>query len=118
MRIVLSLLLIAVSVIAAGAGPYDGRYRPAGPDGDKWDCSSVGEDGGAILLNSSFFFAVGSRCSLRDPVAVIGMDATLYDAICRTDGAPWHRRIMIMRTEAGITVVQKGARISMLQKCE
>jgi len=46
------------------------------------------------------------------------MDATLYDAICRADGAPWHRRIMIMRTENGITVIQKGARISMLRKCE
>ncbi|MEP1767187.1 MAG: hypothetical protein ABJJ53_11190 [Sulfitobacter sp.] len=117
MRGLLSLLLMAVSAVGAGAGPYDGRYRPIGPEGDTWDCTSVGEEGGAILLNSSFFFAVGSRCSLRDPVPVVGMDATLYDAICRTDGAPWHRRIMIMRSENGITVVQKGARISKLQSC-
>ena len=46
------------------------------------------------------------------------MDATLYDAICRTEGAPWQRRIMIMTTETGIAVVQKGARISLLRKCE
>jgi len=118
MRAFLPLLMIAVSAIAAGAGPYDGRYRPDGPEGADWDCTTVGEDGGAILLSSSLFFAVGSRCSLRDPVDVIGMDATLYDAICQTDAAPWHRRIMIMDTENGITVIQKGARISQLRQCD
>jgi hypothetical protein len=46
------------------------------------------------------------------------MDATLYNAICRADGTPFERRIMIMRTDPGIAVIQKGARISMLRKCE
>ncbi|KEJ90584.1 hypothetical protein [Sulfitobacter donghicola] len=117
MRFFLPLLFIAIAV-AAGAGPHDGRYRPDHPSGDSWDCKSIGKDGGAILLTSNLFFAVGSRCTLRDPVAVSGMDAVLYDAICRADGAPWHRRIMIMKTENGISVIQKGGRISMLRKCE
>lgn len=117
MRFVLSLLL-AVLAAPTGAGPHDGRYRPDHPSGDSWDCKTIGKDGGAILLTSNVFFAVGSRCTLRDPVGVTGMEATLYDAICRTDGAPWHRRIMIMKTESGIAVIQKGARISMLRKCE
>ena len=117
MRFVLPLLL-AVLAASAGAGPLDGRYRPDHPSGDSWDCKTIGQDGGAILLTSNVFFAVGSRCTLREPVAVSGMEATLYDAICRTDGAPWHRRIMIMKTDAGISVIQKGARISMLRKCE
>ncbi|MCX7565818.1 hypothetical protein OS189_05640 [Sulfitobacter sp. F26169L] len=117
MRVLLTMLL-AVLATAAWSGPYDGRYRPDHPSGDSWDCKSIGKDGGAILLTSSIFFAVGSRCTLRDGVAVSGMDATLYDAICRADGEPWHRRIMIMKTDNGIAVVQKGARISMLRKCE
>jgi hypothetical protein len=118
MRIVLSLLLVAVTAAAAGAGPYDGRYRPESPEGDDWDCKTIGQDDGAILMTSSVFFALGSRCTLRDPVGVSGLDATLYQAICRSDAMPWHTRIMIMRTNDGIAVVQKGARISKLRKCE
>lgn len=118
MRFALSMLLLFVMTASAWAGPYDGRYRPDHPSGDSWDCKRIGKDGGAILLTSNIFFAVGSRCNLRDPVVVSGMDATLYSAICRADGAPWERRIMIMKTESGIAVVQSGGRISMLRKCE
>lgn len=118
MRNVLSMLVLSVIATSAWAGPYDGRYRPDHPSGDSWDCKRVGKDEGAILLTSNIFFAVGSRCNLRDPVRVTGMDATLYSAICRADGEPWERRIMIMKTDTGIAVVQSGARISMLRKCE
>jgi len=117
MRFVLPLVLLALAA-PAGAGPYDGRYRPAHPDGDSWDCKRVGKAGGVILLTYNIFFTVGGRCTLRDPVGVSGMDATLYNAICQADGDPWQRRIMIMRTEDGIAVIQKGARISMLRRCE
>lgn len=116
MRLALSLLLVALAT-SVGAGPYDGRYRPDTPEGKDWDCKAVGKEGGAVLLTSTYFFALGSRCTLRDSVAVSGMDATLYDAICRSDGASWQRSIMIMKTERGITVIQKGAHISALRKC-
>ncbi|WP_298859071.1 hypothetical protein [uncultured Sulfitobacter sp.] len=118
MRLFLLMLLLSVTAATAWAGPYDGRYRPDHSSGDSWDCKRVGKDGGAILLTSNIFFAVGSRCNLRDPVRVSGMDATLYSAICRADGTPWERRIMIMKTENGIAVIQSGARVSMLRKCE
>lgn len=118
MRHFLFMLVLSLMATSAWAGPYDGRYRPDHPSGDSWDCKRVGKDGGAILLTSNIFFAVGSRCNLRDPVRVSGMDATLYSAICRADGEPWERRIMIMKTENGIAVIQSGARISMLSKCE
>ena len=118
MRLFLLTLAVAFAASAVWAGPYDGRYRPDHPSGDGWDCRSIGKDGGAILLTSNIFFAVGSRCNLRDPVRVSGLDATLYNAICRADGAPWERRIMIMKTDTGIAVIQSGARISMLRKCE
>ncbi|WP_299413956.1 hypothetical protein [uncultured Sulfitobacter sp.] len=117
MRFVLPLLLVAFATVA-GAGPYDGRYRPDHPSGDSWDCKTIGKDGGAVLLTSSIFFALGSRCTLRDPVAVSGLDATLYDAVCRGTGDTFQRRIMIMRTANGIAVVQKGAVISLLRRCE
>ncbi|MEH6644324.1 hypothetical protein [Sulfitobacter sp.] len=117
MRFALLLLLLSSMTSEAGAGPYDGRYRPDHPSGDSWDCKNIGKEKGAVLLTSNIFFALGSRCTLRDPVGVSGMDATLYDAICRADGEPWQRRIMIMRTDTGIAVVQKGARISLLRKC-
>ncbi|RKE97108.1 hypothetical protein [Sulfitobacter guttiformis] len=118
MRFVLLLLVLFVTAKAVGAGPYDGRYRPDHPSGDSWDCKAIGKDGGAILLTSNTFFAIGTRCNLRDPVAVSGMNATLYNAICRADGDPWERRIMIMRSGTGIAVIQSGARISLLRKCE
>ncbi|UWR22403.1 hypothetical protein [Sulfitobacter sp. S190] len=110
--------LVAVAATAAWAGPYDGRYRPDHPSASDWDCTNIGEDGGAIAIAANTFFAVGSRCSLRNATPVGSMDATLYDAICRADGAPWERRIMIMRTDAGITVIQKGGVISPLRRCE
>lgn len=118
MRFALSLLLLVASTLAAGAGPYDGRYRPDHPSGDSWDCRTIGKDLGAVLLTSNIFFALGTRCTLRDAVGVVGMDGTLYDAICRADGEPWQRRIMIMKTESGIAVIQKGGHISLLRKCE
>ncbi|MEP3676223.1 hypothetical protein [Sulfitobacter sp.] len=118
MRFALSLVLLAVSAVAVGAGPYDGRYRPDHSSGDSWDCKSIGQDQGAVLLTSNIFFALGTRCTLRDPVAVTGMDGTLYNAICRADGEPWHRRILIMNRENGIAVIQKGGHINLLRRCE
>lgn len=118
MRFALSLILLLASAAAIGAGPYDGRYRPDHPSGDSWDCKSIGKDQGAVLLTSNIFFALGTRCTLRDPVGVSGMGGTLYDAICRADGEPWQRRIMIMKTESGIAVIQKGGHINLLRRCE
>ncbi len=118
MRALLPILLLPLLCAAAEAGPYDGRYRPEQESGDTWDCKSIGIDGGAILITSGTFFAVGSRCALRNPVNVEGMDATLYDAICRAEADPWQRRIMIMKTGTGIAVLQKGAHISFLRRCE
>jgi hypothetical protein len=119
MRIALSMLLTTFLAAQAWAGPYDGRYRPDHPSGDTWDCRTIGQDGGAVLLTTNIFFALGSRCSLRDGFAVRGMDATLYDAICHAEGgALFERRIMIMRTDNGIAVVQKGGVMSLLRKCD
>ncbi|WP_299562663.1 hypothetical protein [uncultured Sulfitobacter sp.] len=109
---------MSLSAAAAQAGPYDGRYRPLQEIGDSWDCKSIGVEGGAILITSGAFFTVGSRCALRNPTRVVGMDGTLYDAICRADAEPWQRRIMILKTETGIAVLQKGAHISYLRRCE
>jgi len=117
MRIFL-LLLLVFTTTAAGAGPYDGRYKPDTPAGESWDCRNIGQDGGAVLLTANIFCALGTRFTLRDPVKLSGMDGTLYDAICQADGAPWQRRILILRTDTGITVVQKGGHISPLRKCE
>ena len=117
MRAVLPLVF-AVWAASAWAGPYDGRYRPDHPSGDNWDCKTIGKDRGAILLTSDIFFALGTRCTLRNARSVARMDATLYDAICRADGEPWERRIMIMKREGGIAVIQKGGHINLLRKCE
>ncbi len=117
MRILLPLLL-ALLATSVGAGPYDGRYRPDHPSGDSWDCTTIGRNGGAVLLTSDVFFALGSRCALRNATRVQGLDATLYDAVCRGEGAPFERRLMIMKTGNGIAVIQKGGQISLLRKCE
>lgn len=114
-RLIVLLLLLPQ---LAGAGPYDGRYRPDHPDADRWDCVTIGKAGGALAIANDAFIGIGSRCALQNGRRLRGMDASLYDAICRGKNAPWRTRLMIMNTQMGITIVETGGKVVALQRCE
>lgn len=93
---------------AALAGPYDGLYRPDHAAGADWDCQSVGMDGGAIAVRGGVFHGVENSCELTNPVQVRGMAATLYDAVCSSEGEAYSYRMMLMATDTGIIAITDG----------
>ena len=103
---------------ASSAGAYDGLYRPAGPAGDGWSCLAkhVGMDGGAMAVGEGRFLGVESSCELTNPVAVRGMAATLFDAVCSGEGESYSYRMMLMKTATGIAFVHDGFAIS-FERC-
>ncbi len=98
------------------AGPYDGLYFPEG-GADHWDCQRVGADGGAISVQDNMFEGVENRCSLTNPVAVRGMDATLYDAKCNGEGMEYAYRMMLMSSPPGLTIIREGY-ASYFERCD
>ncbi len=102
---------IALSVmvpLAAAAGPFDGLYRPNYDWALTWDCTSVGQDGGALQVEGETLRAVENTCTLSDPVDVRDMAAVLYDASCTGEGGASEGRIMLMTHEFGIYVIRDG----------
>lgn len=108
MRLAPALILGFAAGAAAGqpASPHDGLYRPAGAAPDAWDCTRIGEEGGALAVRDGRLFGIGYTCHLSLPVEVRGMTATLYDAICATESAAYEERIMLLSTEDGLVVVR------------
>ncbi|MGH1415523.1 MAG: hypothetical protein ACRBB0_18690 [Pelagimonas sp.] len=92
---------------AASAGPYDGLYYPEG-QAENWDCQRVGADGGAISVQDNSFEGVENRCTLTEPVAVRGMNATLYDAKCNGEGMTYEHRMMLLSSPPGLTIIRDG----------
>ncbi len=97
--------LIATFALAAGtagAGPYDGVFRPNYDFAKSWDCEAIGTQGGALAVNGRVFHGIGHNCALTDPVEVRDMNATLYDAECSGEGQDYRERLMLMEHEFGI----------------
>ncbi len=107
MRTATFTLLMTTLALAcpALAGPYDGKYRY----NDSWNCRDVGSDGGAIRIGKGTFEGVENHCTMSEPVAVRGLDATLYDLNCSGEGKTWRNRIMLMRQDDGtLLIVSEG----------
>ena len=94
-------LVLGHSGALADASRFSGTYKPAGPEFSSWDCVSIGQDGGALLVTPDTFVGVETQCKLRRPVAVNGMNATLFDAECAGEGYEWVERIMFMLSDEG-----------------
>jgi len=109
------IVLCTQPVLAQG---LDGRYRPVGPRGETWDCRRIGKDGGAIAFANRTFIGIGSRCSLRNPQKLRGMDAALFDMTCSGGAAIKTRRIIIMGTPNGIAMIENGGEVSYFARCE
>lgn len=103
---------------AAAAQGLDGRYRPVGPQGESWDCRSVGKQGGAIAFANGVFIGIGSRCALRNPQKLNGFDAAAFDMLCSGGAALRERRVILMGTPNGIAMIENGGEVSYFARCE
>ncbi|MFZ7091769.1 hypothetical protein [Primorskyibacter sp. 2E233] len=108
------VLILSLVALPAVAGPYDGLYKP---QGSNWNCRDIGQDGGAIAVRGNTFDGVESRCALKNPVAVRGMSATLYDAECSGEGMTYGYRMMLLSSPPGLTVISEGY-ANYLEPCE
>ncbi|HCQ64099.1 MAG TPA: hypothetical protein DIU07_02510 [Rhodobacteraceae bacterium] len=103
-----ALILALLWPVAAGAGPFDGLYRPNYDWALAWDCKSIGQDGGALAIEDQTMRAVENTCDLTEPVEIRDMEAVLYDASCTGEGGASEGRIMLMAHEFGIYVIRDG----------
>jgi len=110
--------LVAMSVAGSAlATPYDGIYRPDAPWAENWDCQTIGMDGGAMEIAGNIYTAVENQCTLTNPTGIRGMDATLYDAVCSAEGDDYFYRMMILKTDIGVTTISNGY-ASAWKRCE
>lgn len=108
MRALMAGLSIALAATAAAAGPYDGVYRPNYDFAAGWNCRDIGMDGGAVAVRDGVLYGIENACQLTNPTQVRGMAATLYDAVCSGEGESYSYRVMLMRTDEGILMIQEG----------
>jgi hypothetical protein len=86
---------------AAGAGEYDGLWKPAPiqvPDGneiDQYTCDPQVE-AGAIPIEGDWYGDPESNCTMSNPTAVRGMEATLFDVTCQGDWGSRTQRELLM----------------------
>ncbi|GKY87856.1 hypothetical protein [Sinisalibacter aestuarii] len=109
MRRIFSALAACILIpAAAGAGPFDGLYRPNDDWAERWDCQSVGMEGGALEITGTTITGVDNACTLADPVEVRGLNAVLYDRTCTGEGEPYSERLMLMGHDFGVYVITDG----------
>jgi len=75
--IIISIGLSPLIVAAAWAGDFDGWCFPAN------ECT-----GEPMLIDKDTFSTCEGTCEMRNPTKVRSMSGSLYDIVCKTDGAP------------------------------
>ncbi|MFT6605777.1 MAG: hypothetical protein ACJA2X_000953 [Halocynthiibacter sp.] len=107
-KLVFCAALIA-STSMAYATPFDGLYAPAGSY-DSWSCkpSEIGAELGAVGVVNGHLEGVENSCELTEPTNIRGLDAIIYDAICFAEGEQYTHRVILMRHDSGIYVIQDG----------
>ena len=117
MRAFLCVSLLALATPAL-ATPYEGVFRPNYAWASGWNCRDVGMDGGAVAIQGDRMIGVENACRLTNPVAVRGMNATLYDAECSGEGESYSERIMLMLSGEGNVVVIRDGWASEWARCD
>ena len=105
---VAAFLAVLPSAAAYAAGPFDGTFRPNHDSTIHWDCTSIGQDGGAMSIRGNELVGTEWGCLLTDPVRVRGMNALLYNGVCASEGTEYSERIMLMKSEHGVYVIGDG----------
>ena len=102
-------MMASNSISIAYATPFDGLYAPANGF-EFWSCkaSELGGDGGAVGVENGHLQGVENACELTNPTNIRGMDAILYDGVCSGEGEQYTHRVMLMRHDSGIYVIQDG----------
>jgi len=100
--------LWVAGALTAQAGELDGLYRPNYEFARNWDCSTVGQDGGALAIRGTRLIGVENSCKLKDPTKIRGMDGVLYDAVCAAEGEKYGYRLMLLPYEGGVYVITSG----------
>ena len=111
MRVLFFIVFVLISGVSF-AGEFDGKYRL----NKSWNCADVGSDGGAIMIDKGMFHGVESSCKMKKPTKVRDLDATLYDIECSGEGTTWTNRMMIMRKNGGVFILQKDS-VGEWQRC-
>jgi hypothetical protein len=103
-----TVMAVLLATGTANATPYDGLYRPDAAWADYWNCKTIGLDGGAMSIAGNVFTAVENQCTLTNPTAIRDMDATLYDVVCSAEGDDYFYRMMILKTDTGVTIIHNA----------
>lgn len=107
-KLMFSIAMLASTSIAY-ATPFDGLYAPA-DSFERWSrkASEIGEGLGAVGVVGGYLEGVENSCELTKPTNIRGMDAIVYDAICSGEGEQYTHRVMLMRHDSGIYVIENG----------
>ena len=104
----LSVVATFASSAAWAESPYDGLYVATGVEG--WTCEpgEVGMEFGALAIEDGVLKGLENTCQLTNPTQVRGMVATLYDANCTGEGETYSYRLMLMKSDNGVYVIDDG----------
>ena len=88
--------------------PFDGLYVATGVDG--WTCEpgEVGMEFGALAIRDDKLWGLENTCDLTNPTNVRGMAGVLYDAECSGEGETYAYRLMLLKGETGIYLIENG----------
>jgi hypothetical protein len=112
-----SLLAAALALIlpfAAGAQSLldrvQGLYYPANQP-DRWNCSTLSMDGGAVGIQGQSLVGVENSCRLENPFAIPGLDAMAFDLACTGEGLPHDggRVLLVPLDDGGLGLVRDGS---------
>ncbi|NKX46038.1 hypothetical protein [Roseicyclus persicicus] len=106
-------ILLAAGLAAPAAGQslldrVQGLYYPDLP-GTRWDCRTLGGDGGALGVVGAQVIGVETTCTLSEPFPIPGMDAVRFRATCAGEGTTWDGGYrIVMPTDRGLLQVVEG----------
>lgn len=91
-----------------GTTKFDGLYKPRGEQFAHWDCSTVGQDGGAFGINGNRLTLIEEACTLTNPEQVSGSDAVSFNAQCAIEGTEYEAQISLRKTDFGVVFSGDG----------
>ena len=106
--------VLALGASSAFAADFDGVYKPALPFAAGWNCAMAQASGNGLVIEGETLSAMGVSCSLKKPVPVRQMDATLFDASCKTGDETETHRVMLMKTATGVLELRRGSAVEWL----
>lgn len=111
MRVLTLAVLAALSGTAASATDFSGVYKPNLPFAAGWNCEMAKASGNGLVIEAETLSVMGASCTLAKPVPVRQMEATLFDATCKTGDESETHRVMLMKTATGVLELRRGSAV-------